>query len=337
MNWIFNKKIDLIFIISPPFITLFLLLIFSSELETFSSLHPTIPWVVLIILIDVAHVWGTLFKTYLVKKTFLSHKKLFIFTPLICFVFSLILLQVSQLFFWSILAFIAIFHFIRQQYGILKMYSRYENQMSKILNTITIYTITLYPILYWICLKNRKFNWFVENEFYLIPDSTLYQYAYYFYLLVLFVYVIHEIYVFIRYKTIQIPKNLFIISTFISWYFGIIYFNSDIAFTALNVISHGVPYISLILFKEVLPAKNEYVIANNLLKSKYAWILFFTIIFLLALFEEFIWDVSIWKEHISLFLELDLPFKNWIIAFLTIPQFTHYILDGFIWKRSFSQ
>jgi hypothetical protein len=43
----------------------------------------------------------------------------------------------------------------------------------------------------------------------------------------------------------NIPKNLIIIGTLSSWFFGIVYFNNDLVFTLLNVVSHGIPYMAL--------------------------------------------------------------------------------------------
>jgi hypothetical protein len=44
----------------------------------------------------------------------------------------------------------------------------------------------------------------------------------------------------------NLPRNLVIAGTFLSWYVGIVHFNSDLAFTAINVMSHGIPYMALV-------------------------------------------------------------------------------------------
>jgi hypothetical protein len=61
----------------------------------------------------------------------------------------------------------------------------------------------------------------------------------------------------------------------------------------------------------------------------------------MAFIEEGFWDAIIWNEHASIFKIFD-PLKSvfnstWkqlIIPLLIVPQLTHYILDGFIWKIS---
>ena len=55
----------------------------------------------------------------------------------------------------------------------------------------------------------------------------------------------------------------------------------------------------------------------------------------MAYMEEFFWERAIWQERTWLFGE------SWnveslhmfLIPLLAVPQATHYILDGFIWKR----
>src|SRR6185369_10525430 len=60
---------------------------------------------------------------------------------------------------------------------------------------------------------------------------------------------------------------------------------------------------------------------------------------LLAFLEEGLWDGLVWREHLELF-----PGFQWLphveglsaltllVPLLTVPQLTHYILDGVIWR-----
>jgi hypothetical protein len=61
----------------------------------------------------------------------------------------------------------------------------------------------------------------------------------------------------------------------------------------------------------------------------------------LAYTEEFFWDVFVWKDHPSIFpFLLDAnPISNnlllsLLVPLLVLPQVTHYVLDGFIWRFS---
>ena len=60
--------------------------------------------------------------------------------------------------------------------------------------------------------------------------------------------------------------------------------------------------------------------------------LYVVILLLIAFSEEYLWEILVWKEHFSFDL---VSFSNWqflVVPLLTVPQFTHYLLDGFIWK-----
>jgi hypothetical protein len=61
---------------------------------------------------------------------------------------------------------------------------------------------------------------------------------------------------------------------------------------------------------------------------------FIVFLFAIAFFEEYVWEIFVWNEQFS-FRGSD--FSNWqflLVPLLTVPQFTHYILDGFIWKSN---
>lgn len=70
-------------------------------------------------------------------------------------------------------------------------------------------------------------------------------------------------------------------------------------------------------------------------------LLFLGMIWVFAYAEEFLWDGFIWREHLDLFpaaekLE-DLSQSTMamvLIPLLSVPQITHYVLDGINWKRS---
>ena len=123
--------------------------------------------------------------------------------------------------------------------------------------------------------------------------------------------------------------------------FSGVYFNGDMVFTLLNVVSHGVPYMALIW----LYGKKAYTKpgkGNRFLKlvfSSYGIIVFVGLIFLFAFVEEGLWDLTVWKEHKSVFgtghlfnVELNDQLLSILVPLLAVPQVTHYILDGFIWK-----
>lgn len=302
-------------------------------------------WVLLVVFIDVAHVYSTLYRTYFNADRLRKQHTLLIVVPLLCYFFGVMLYHIDGLLFWRVLAYLAVFHFIRQQYGFMRLYSRTENtsKTARLIDVIAIYAATLYPILYWHFGESRNFNWFVADDFIYFPSKFLETLSNGLYLVAIFVYVIKEIGLFIQKRQFNVPRNLLIVGTFLSWYFGIVYFNGDMAFTTLNVISHGIPYMALIWFferknhQQVKPGKNMLV---QVTFGKYGILVFMLILILLAYVEEGLWDGFVWKEHTNVFSifsslpkVMDLNVLALLIPLLALPQSTHYVLDGFIWRK----
>lgn len=163
--WIHNAKTDWWFILLPPFLILSIILFFQKQIQGLENNYSFYTWLILIVFVDVAHVYSTLFKTYFVKKELRDKKLLYWGIPVVSWILGLILYRFGSLVFWSVLALIAVFHFIRQQYGFMRIYARFEpNNWSKKVDGIAVYSATIYPMLYWFKTP-RVFTWFVENEF----------------------------------------------------------------------------------------------------------------------------------------------------------------------------
>ena len=94
------------------------------------------------------------------------------------------------------------------------------------------------------------------------------------------------------------PRNLLLVSTAFSWWGSIVALNSDLAFTAVNVIAHGVPYMALIW----LFGRNR---TSGLVCGRVFSVLwlpvFLGVPLVFAYFEEGLWDGLVWSEHPGLF------------------------------------
>jgi hypothetical protein len=340
--WIGKPATDILFILLPPFVCLLIIALFPGLFENSKGI-PLAGWVILILLIDVAHVYSTLYRTYFDPASFKRQRTILLSIPFIGFIAGVILYSISPLLFWRLLAYVAVFHFVRQQYGFMRVYSRKEKKekIVSLIDTFTVYYATLYPILYWHLDGPRNFNWFTENDFLYMHSTVLLSILTFLYIITVAVYLLKEIFVWIKFRFINIPKFLVITGTLLSWYFGIVYFNGDMAFTLLNVVSHGIPYMALIW---IYGQKNysQQGKGNRFLRvvfSRYGVALFLGLVFLFAFVEEGLWDLSVWKEHHQVFglgssTSFSIPEKalSFIVPLLALPQVTHYILDGFIWK-----
>lgn len=340
--WIGKPWLESVFILSPPFICLLIIFLFPSVFAENQSVSDWY-WVILVLLIDVAHVYSTLYRTYFDPETFQNQKTRLIAIPVVGFVVAVLVYSVQSGLFWRLLAYLAVYHFVRQQYGFMRLYARKETtaRWQTKLDACCVYAATLYPILYWHLTGPRAFNWFVENDFWYFHSPVLLAISRVVYVAVLVLYALKEAWFSWKNQRFNLPKNLIVAGTILSWYIGIVYFNGDLPFTLLNIVSHGIPYMALIW---LYGAKN-YQEANRGSRflqwvfRKKTVLIFLGILFLLAFVEEGLWDWIVWQEHRSVFgsgrFQIPSLNQSWlslIIPLLTVPQLTHYILDGFIWR-----
>lgn len=342
--WIVSARFDGIFILAPAVLVSFIALFFHQSLESLSTLPPWL-WLLLIVGVDAGHVYGTLFRTYFVKEELEKRQTLLTLTPLFVWLVSCLLYSIGSMPFWRVLAYLAVFHFMRQQYGFMMIYSRGERNQPGFYRSIdkaAIYAATLYPLVYWHC-HERAFDWFVPGDFFTFAWQPLSQIAAGLYWAVLTAYALKEYCVWQSTKTFNLPKNLWLLGTALSWYVGIVALNNDFIFTALNVIAHGVPYLALTWAygrNETALHKNAYIF--TWLSKVFNWKtvpLFIAIMSGLAFFEEGLWDGFVWREHGTLFGVFQaLPAVSsqqtlmWLVPLLSLPQATHYVLDAFIWR-----
>jgi hypothetical protein len=342
--WIRSARFDGAFILLPPFLALLVVLALPAQFRTTSHM-PLWGWVILVVLIDVAHVYSTLFRTYFDPVRRRQFRLLLWLVPLACYAAGVALHYAGSLLFWRVLAYLAVFHFIRQQYGFLRLYSRHEapTASARTLDTLLIYYATLYPLLYWHLSPPRNFNWFIDGDFvqHDFPLGRLV--ASVLYVGLIGTYLLKETQMWRRTRTFNLPRNLLMAGTLVSWYFGIVQFNGDLAFTLLNVVAHGIPYLALV-WTTSQPSSTAHpgARAGYWWSGRYGWLLFLGVLFGLAYAEEGFWDGLVWREHSTVFHWFqNLPsvasaplLLTLLVPLLALPQMTHYVLDGFIWRRA---
>jgi hypothetical protein len=336
--YIYSPNKDLLLICLPSFFCIIFILFFHNYFDTVSNWW----WLLLIVGIDVTHVYTTLYKTYYNPNSKKLHHKKLLIIPFVCFILAFLVYVLDVSIFWSLLAYIAVFHFIRQQYGFVRLYSRYQNnKLEKQIDTIMIYASTIYPIIYWHIYGPFEFSWFTKNDFLFINKPYIENIGFALYAFITLFWVCKELYNFFYLKTINIPKTLIIIGTSLSWYIGIVFYNNDLTFSLLNIVSHGIPYIALIWFdqiKEIKKASYTLTSLQNRLFRKKNIILFIAIPLFFAFAEENLWNLIEWREHRPYFFSFNInmpnELKQILIPLLVLPQLTHYVIDGFIWKVS---
>jgi hypothetical protein len=339
--WIGGPAFDSVFILAPAYAITALVLCFPA----FFRSHEVTPllWAALIVGVDVAHVYSTLYRTYFDPLEFRQRRALYVMAPLLGWLAFVALYSLGPMVFWRVLAYLAVFHFIRQQYGFMMIYRRHERG-SPALDRAAIYAATLYPLLWWHC-HQRHFSWFVEGDFFRLNQPWIANAALPVYLAILAAYGVKEWLSWRASGRFNVPRNLLLAGTALSWWTGIIVLDSDLAFTATNVLAHGIPYMALIWLYGRNSARRDNtrpllgLIPSGRFYSLAFVPLFLALPILFAYVEEGLWDGLVWTEHPALFRLFDsLPAIGdsdilvWLVPLLALPQITHYVLDAFIWR-----
>jgi hypothetical protein len=322
--WLYSRAADLVFILAPAFAVAAALELFPGRFA--GSASPWM-WLLLVVGVDVAHVYSTLYRTYFDPDARRKYQTVLTVIPVACWIGGVILYSFGAMTFWRVLAYVAVFHFVRQQYGFLRLYSRRDPAppWKRRLDAAAIYSAALYPLIYW-HTHPRSFQWFVKGDFLRWDAPSVAGIAQWIYLAILAAYAISEI----RTGRWNAPKNLILLGTGLSWYFGIVRHNGDLTFTLTNVVAHGVPYMALVwMYERKSQGVRWYSPAA----------VFVGFVAVLAYVEEGFWDVLVWRDHTQFFQWLAfLPQLNHpallavVVPLLALPQATHYVLDGFIWR-----
>jgi hypothetical protein len=343
--WLANSSIEMAFILAPAFVSSAFVLAFHRQIEQTPAL-PLWAWVCFVLLVDVAHVYATMFRTYFDKNALGKNGVLLTTIPVLCWVCGSLLYSVNDLLFWRVLAYLAVFHFIRQQYGFVVLYARKDPACFKNwiwLDAAIVYVAAIYPLLFWHTRLPRLFSWFVDGDFIGGMPAVIAEIGLIIYGVIAAAYIVKELILTCRSGFFNIPRNLIIAGTALSWWVGIIAFNSDLAFTITNVVSHGIPYMALVWLYHHRGNQGKNEVAGRS-ASLVGLALSFAPLFLLmlALFaylEEGLWDALVWREHANIFAAFyGLPAITestalaLLVPLLALPQSTHYVLDGFIWR-----
>lgn len=335
--WLFSAPVDLAAFLGSALLALAALAL-GARLGILHSTTPEWTWIIAVMLVDVAHVHATAFRVYFDPAEIRRRPLLYTLIPVGGYTLGVTLYSEGELIFWRALAYLAVFHFVRQQYGWVALYRRKCGETERLgwwIDALAIYASTIYPLLYWHAHLPRQFQWFVPQDFQSMPGG-LAAAAFPAYIALLAAYFGRGLYRGVREGFWNPGKDVVVATTALCWYVGIVWFNSDYAFTVTNVLIHGIPYFVLVYWyrferpsgnlppDSVSPGRRAARIAG-----------FIGLLWILAFVEELLWDRSIWHERPWLFgAGHDAGgARMFLVPLLALPQLTHYILDGFIWKR----
>src|SRR5262245_56136193 len=332
-QWLFSRNTDLSVFLGSAVAALLLLAV-GYQLGILNEDSPDWTWVTAVLLIDVAHVWSTSFRVYFDTEEFKRRFWLYLLVPVFGYAIGVALYSEGELTFWRALAIVAVFHFVRQQYGWGARYRRKAGGTERWtwwIGAVAAYRATIDPEGVWLTRPPRNFEWFVANDFFALPDlvDTI---LFPIYVAALVAYAVKSIYLYRTSGFLNPGKDIVVVTTAVCWYVGIVVFNSDYAFTVTNVIIHGVPYFALIYVYARFRRETSGPVYRTL---SHNWLIFLATLWALAYVEELFWNRGVWHEHQWLFgADWDWQAaKSYLVPLLALPQLTHYVLDGFIWRR----
>jgi len=328
--WLVSPRFDLGLVIGPA-----LLAVIAAFLVPDDAALGLLGWLAIVVFIDVAHVWASLYRVYLDPAERGRRPALYLGAPIAAMVGASLLHSASPGWFWTVLAYLAVFHFVRQQIGFVALYRMREGLPTRSRDAMVergaIYAVTLWPVLWWHAHLPRRFDWFLAGDFLPgVPPSIVAPAGG-----VAAAVVALHVALRVRSRRFAPGRDLWMALTAACWLGGTVLTNGDVAFTLSNVVLHGVPYIALVGWVGRRtwdvhgdgPARRGWFHGVGLL-------LFVGLLLALALAEEGLWDVLVWHDQAALFGAWEIP--GWApalaVPLLATPQITHYVLDAFIWK-----
>jgi len=295
-------------------------------------------WIAGVLLVDVAHVWASLYRTYFDPEARRLHRRRLIVTPLLCAWIGVMLHLESPGLFWGVLAYVAIFHFIKQHVGFAAIYVRAggESRTDRTLVEAAIWAGTLGPVLWWHAHLPTRFVWFVPGDLMTGVPAWLGPLALWAQLPVWVAFGWRRLGLWRRGEGHPMVPWLVLVPA-VNWHLGIVVFDDDRIFTITNVFLHGVPYLALVW---VAGGRDRVRSALGSRGRSLVWVLasFYGLLVALAIGEEALWDRLVWHDHPGLFgpsaidLSAEPLVMALVVALLTVPQATHYVLDRFIWR-----
>jgi hypothetical protein len=339
--WLFGRRTDLAVFGGPALVALVLVAL-APRLAPDGALPPW-GWLAFVLAVDVAHVHTTLFRTYFDRRELRAHPRRYALLPLACWALGAALHLRSELWFWRALAYVAVFHFVRQQIGWVMVYrarAGERGRASRLFDQAVVYVSTLYPLAFWHAHLPRSFRWFFDGDFVSVPALEAVVPALgALEALLLVAYAGRAAASILRGETPNWGKHLVVATTAATWYVGIVATDSDFAFTASNVLVHGVPYFALLwaYSRARAPAVPGSLVARVVAAGVGAFV---AIVLAFAFVEELAWDRLVWHEAPPWFggVARDTPLlgpvaRALVVPLLAVPQATHYVLDALLWRR----
>lgn len=316
--WLFSPRVDALAFGGSALASFALVALAAATHDIAREPAPEWVWIATVLLIDVAHVWGTAILVYLDPVERRRRPLLYGVVPFAALAVGWALASESELWFWRCVAYLAVIHFVRQQVGWVKLYrakAAARGGWGRFIDEGTVYAVTIGPVVWWHAHLPVSFAWMMNGDFFAGAPSIAGDVALLVSAAFLCAYLARAARAYARGEG-QPGKDIVVVTTAALWGAGIVWWANDTAFTLTNVIAHGVPYVVLVVWT----ARKRIALGLSVSRVAKAGALAIVVaLWCFAIVEELLW------HHV--------PSSPLAIAVLAVPQLTHYVLDGFYWRR----
>ncbi len=335
-QWLFGPRRDLALVLGPLLLALGAHALVPSDFG-----NPLWAYILFVVSFDVAHVWATGYLTYFDRIQFKARRRLLLMIPLVCFTASFGLHLYSNVVFWTAVAYVAIGHFIKQQVGFVMLYKGLANERSTLdyrLDKAAIWLGALGPIFLWHADPAEAFEWFGAHEDFALRVPPALAHTVVGLMLALQVGWLGRQLARIRAGDVpSVPKMVWVIASWVSWWLGVRVATNFIVATAFINLFHGIPYTALVWWRcSRAPQGRAPFIRRWMERSSIG--AFYLVLLGFALLEEGLWERFVWHTYLP-GMNIDVEVLGAIavsvwVALLSLPQITHYVLDGVLWRMT---
>ena len=332
--WLFGPGRDLSLVLGPLALATVAHFVVPAD---FGS--PLWAYLLFIVSFDVAHVWATGYLTYFDRHALRARRSLLIAVPAITFVASFGLHLASSVLFWSAVAYVAIGHFIKQQVGFVMLYKGMSGERSSLdyrLDKWAIWLGALGPLALWHADPAAAFEWFGAEEDFALRVPLGFAHATVGLMVAVQVsWVTRQVWLRTNGRQLSTPKVVWVLGSWVSWWMGVQVAANFIVATAFINLFHGIPYTALVWWRcSRAPEQRAAFIKRWATRSSI--LAFYLLLLSLALVEEALWERFVWHAYLPDYGVTPetlgaIAVSAWV-ALLSLPQITHYVLDGVLWR-----
>lgn len=360
--WALSRRFDTLGFVMPIFVAFLLVPLTRSVPD---SEVPLIYYVPLVMMVDVAHVYGTLLRTVFDSEATAANFSIFVKAPVFLFIITFLIIVIGgEELAWTLLAYFAIFHFMKQPFGILCLFKARMGDFDPSQHRIDYWTCmtgALCPVLLDHCrlratVCDRDFclplvraddeymKWFNNGEKYLfrLPAAARSP-----------IWVIYAVVPLLWLANIcrrrfhgcrfNPGKVWIMLVQYVSWYVGVVGKHEVRALAFVNLF-HGVSSMVLVYvvvqrrYATLRAKRPESMcwrdrLCETLVSSPWVYIIFMVV---LGVLEDGAWEVFFYQRYLPdmgyRLPKIDGLERALVMALFMQPQLIHYFLDAYIWR-----